>query len=378
MTHFRLFQPLIRNLLLCLLLLVPATVFAQAKRVVLVKCDGLSYEAVDSFVRERDPRTGKSQLPWIDYIFYQQGARLKNFYVRGMSLSAPSWSMLETGQHLQIKGNVEFDRYTLHTYDYLNFIPYVVNTTRGVRVDMPGVEVLDSLGEPLLIDAFPHDERYLTFSLFQRGARFITYQKTLENRFKRAPRELFDEWTMGFGMRDALPEQLTREMIEKLSNPDVRYLDLVLTDFDHAAHHNNDRKSHLIALKQIDNALGQIWTAIRKSPLADDTALVVVSDHGFNSDERVYSQGYNLVKLLGSTAGGGHHVITKRRLLLDYAIKGMNPFVSLITTTTRDSFYLKGQSSSYPTALLDFDGNERASIHLRDSDLNLLHILLQQ
>ena len=41
----------------------------------------------------------------------------------------------------------------------------------------------------------------------------------------------------------------------------------------------------------------------------------------------------------------------------------------------RHSYYLKGQSTSYPTVLLDFDGNERASIHLRDNDLNLLHIL---
>src|SRR6185295_17108650 len=38
----------------------------------------------------------------------------------------------------------------------------------------------------------------------------------------------------------------------------------------------------------------------------------------------------------------------------------------------------KNQSDDYPTALLDFDGNERASLHLRDPDLNLLHILLQQ
>jgi uncharacterized small protein (DUF1192 family) len=50
----------------------------------------------------------------------------------------------------------------------------------------------------------------------------------------------------------------------------------------------------------------------------------------------------------------------------------------LITTTTPESFYLKGQSTEYPTALLDFDGNERASIHLRDSDLNVLHILFQE
>ena len=99
---------------------------------------------------------------------------------------------------------------------------------------------------------------------------------------------------------------------------------------------------------------------------------------GLNSVERIYSQGFNLVKLLGTPAGGGHHVVTKRRLMLDYAIKGLNPFVPYITTTTSDSYYLKKQSNEYPTALLDFDGNERASLQLRDSDLNLPHIILQQ
>ena len=64
--------------------------------------------------------------------------------------------------------------------------------------------------------------------------------------------------------------------------------------------------------------------------------------------------------------------------MLDYSIKGVNPFVPLITTTTPDTYYLKGESTAYPTAMLDFDGNERASLHLRDSDLNMLHILLQQ
>src|SRR6185295_16472045 len=135
---------------------------------------------------------------------------------------------------------------------------------------------------------------------------------------------------------------------------------------------------HLFVLKGMDAIIGQVWTAIQKSDLADETALVLVSDHGFNTDERIYSQGYNLVKLLGSRAGGGHHVVTKRRLMLDYSIKGVNPLVPLITTTTDDTYYLKGESTTYPTAMLDFDGNERASVHLRDSDLNVLHILLQQ
>jgi hypothetical protein len=370
-----------RTLLLAafvLLLVAYPSAVAQPKRLVVIKCDGLPYDRVDQLARQRDPQSGKSVLPWIDHIFYQRGSRLSNFYVRGMSISAPSWSLLETGQHLQIKGNVEFDRYTIRSYDYLNFFPLYVGGIVGARVDMPAVEILDSLGLPLLADAYAHDERYMTFSLFLRGPRYSTLQSGLQNKFLRNPKELFDEWTMGLEFRNVLTDQLVRELVQKLANPKVRYLDLFLADFDHIAHHNNDKQSQTFVLKHMDAVIGQVWTSIQKSPWANETALVLVSDHGFNTDDKVYSQGYNLVKLLGSRAGGGHHVITKRRLLLDYSIKGVNPLVPLITTTTPDSFYLKGESTVYPTAMLDFDGNERASVHLRDSDLNLLHILLQQ
>ncbi|HET8783943.1 MAG TPA: alkaline phosphatase family protein [Pyrinomonadaceae bacterium] len=371
-----------RTLLLAALLLLLVgfgSAVAQPKRLVVIKCDGLPYDMIDRLARQRDPQSGKSVLPWIDHIFYQRGARLSNFYVRGMSLSAPSWSLLETGQHLQIKGNVEFDRYTLRSYDYLNFFPLYIGGIVGARVDMPAVEILDSLGLPLIADAYPHDERYMTFSLFLRGGpRYSTLQSGLQNKFRRPPKELFDEWTMGLEMRNVLMDQLVRELITKLNNPKIRYADLFLADFDHIAHHNNDKESQTFVLKEMDSVIGQVWTAIQKTPQANDTALVLVSDHGFNTDDKIYSQGYNLVKLLGSRAGGGHHVITKRRLMLDYAIKGVNPLVPLITTTTPDSYYLKGESTVYPTAMLDFDGNERASVHLRDSDLNLLHILLQQ
>lgn len=365
-------------ILAAILLFVSFPALAQTKRLVVIKCDGLPYDVVDQAVKQRDPQSGKSVLPWIDHIFYQRGSRLSNFYVRGMSLSAPSWSLLETGQHLQIKGNVEFDRFTLHSYDYLNFFPLYLAGARGQRIDMRAVEVLDSLGLPMLSDAYPHNERYITYSIFLRNPRYSTLQASLQNKFKKSPKELFDEWTMGFEMRSAVTDQLVREVITNLNDPKFQYLDLMMEDFDHVAHHNNDAQSHLFVLKRMDAVIGQVWTAIQKSPLADQTAMVLISDHGVNTDEKVYSQGYNLVKLLGSKAGGGHHVITKRRLMLDYSIKGVNPLVPLITTTTPDTYYLKGESTTYPTAMLDFDGNERASLHLRDSDLNMLHILLKE
>ena len=363
----------------CCLLLFSAPARAQAKRVVVLKVDGLSQAQVERFIDERDPRTGRSVLPWFRHVFYERGTRAANFYVRGMSLSGPSWSMLDTGQHLQIKANVEFDRFTLHSYDYLNFIPFWLGHAGRVRVDMPGAELLDELGIPLLYDSYPYDERHISFQLYQRGARWTTLERSLKNRVTtRTKRELFDEWLTEIDSRAILMEQLEREVIAKLADPRLRYLDFYTTDFDHAAHHNRDRATHLAALRELDATVGRVWTAIQSSPLASETALVLVSDHGTNTDERVYSQGFNVVKLLGSAAGGGHHVITKRRLLNDYAIKGFYPLVPLVHTTTEESFYLKGQSTDYPTALVDFDGNERCAVHVRDSDLNTLHVLLLQ
>ncbi|HSP62296.1 MAG TPA: alkaline phosphatase family protein [Pyrinomonadaceae bacterium] len=351
---------------------------AQARRVVVIKVDGLPYEMVDRFARATDPETGKSRLPWFDHAFYENGTRITNFYVRGMSLSAPSWSLIDTGQHLQIKGNVEFDRDMLHAYDYLNFIPFYARQATGGSVDMPGTEVLDSVGVRLLLDAYDSYERVQGYQLYQRGPRLATLKNASEEHFLKHPALLATEFVSGFEVRNIVIDQTERELEAKLNDPRVRYLDLLAMSFDHTAHHNNDRDSLLEVLRELDALVGRVWTAIEKSPMAAETALIIVSDHGFNTDERVISQGFNLVKLLGSAGGGGHHVITKRRLLLDYSLKGINPLVPPITTTTSQSYYLKGQSSDYPTALLDFDGNERAGLHLRNSDLNMLHILLQQ
>ena len=365
-------------LLFGLTLTVAISTQAQAKRVVIVKVDGLPYDTVDAAVRERDPQTGKSRLPWFDFIFYQNGTRLMNFYVRGMSLSGPSWSLIDTGQHLQIKGNVEFDRYIFHTYDYLNFVPYYFKQAYRGNVDMPGTEVIDWLGLRLLMDSYDNYQRLPASQLYGRGARLGTLQRAGQAAFVKSPIELATEFVVGLDLRGAVFGQYERELIDALSDPRVQYVDLFDMSYDHAAHHTNDDASHLQVLRELDARLGRIWTGIQKSPLASETVFIVVSDHGFNSDPKVLSQGFNLVKLLGSREGGGHHVVTKRRLMLDYAIKGINPFVPPITTTTAQTYYLKGQSTDYPTALLDFDGNERAGLHLRNSDLNQLHILLQQ
>jgi Type I phosphodiesterase / nucleotide pyrophosphatase len=139
----------------------------------------------------------------------------------------------------------------------------------------------------------------------------------------------------------------------------------------------NDESSQLATIKQLDARLGRIWNAIQTSPRAGETVLALVSDHGMNSVSATYSQGYSLVKLFNSAAGGGHHVVTVRHPLTEYKLKGLDPFVSWVVTPSPEATYLRNQND-YPTVSLDPDGNERASVQLRNSDLNAIHILLLQ
>ncbi len=351
----------------------------QPKRLVILKVDGLPGWLVNRTVRERDPTTGKSRLPWIDYIFRQQGAIVDNFYVRGISLSVPSWSLLETGRHLVIHGNVEYDRYTLRPYDYMNAFQFYVSYARSKHVDMPGVEFLDEAGVPLLIDRYAPAQRYQSLELYQRGVEWRTLKESLVRRItSRKPRELLNEWQSGFEVSTGLGEQIERELEAKLADPKVLYLDYFYLDYDHVAHLNNDPATQYAVLKRLDGLAGRMWAAIESSPLARDTIFVLVSDHGMNTDPAVYSQGYSLVDFFNSAAGGGHHVITNRHPLDEYKLKGLDPFVAEVTTPSAHSFYLQDQAEQYPTVLLDLDGNERASIHLRNNNFNELQILLQE
>ena len=351
--------------------------WSAVERVVILKVDGLPFETLDSFVHRKDPYTGKSVLPWIDYLFYKRGTQFRNFYNRGLSLSASSWALLDTGQPSVIKGNLEFDRLTVRAYDYLNMFTHVLKNSTGSPGATPAVQVLDEQGLPLLSDAYPTSERYVSLQLLSRGltanprsaARLFTLQ---------SPKGWFDEWTIGLEGDTLFIDVLKRDLIAKLKEPQIRYLDFLLPEFDHTAHLNREPEALQHALQQIDDAVGAVWSTIEKSAAADRTVLVLLSDHGMNTDPAIYSQGYSLLELFTSARGGGHHVVTNRPPLGDYALKPQPPTLPLITTPSPASYYLKGQSDKYPTMLLDADGNERASIYLRESDLNILQILWQQ
>ncbi len=315
-----------------------------AKRLVIVKVDGLPEDLVEHDI---------DSLPWIKKIFVEHGVVVRNFYVRGISLSAPSWQMLDTGQHMTIRGNAEFDRNSQRVYDYLNFFPFYLGYARSKRLNMPGVEVLDECGIPLLIDRFPPDERYQSMQLYQRGVRWQTLGDSVKARFKRSARQLIDESQTGFNLGTSIFEQEEKELIAALADQKIKYLDYYTDRYDHTAHLTNDPAIQLKVLQHLDALLGRIWTAIQASPLSKETVLAVVSDHGMNSTPGIYSQGYDLVRFLNSPEGGQNAVLTDRHPMDQYKLKGLNPFVSSVRT-----------GDGPPTATLDPDGNERAAIQL--------------
>lgn len=341
---------------------------AETKRLVVVKVDGLSADLLEQNI---------DQLPWMRHVFVERGAWVRNFYVRGISLSAPSWSMLDTGQQMLIRGNAEFDRLIPRVYDYLNFFPFYVGYARSRRVDMPGVEVLDQEGVMLLMDAFEKDQRYQSMQLYQRGVRWETLAGSLRRKVARPVKDLIDASQTGFDMGEGIEWQQERELIAALRDPRIIYLDYFTGDLDHTSHLTSDVASQLSVLKRLDAKVGRIWTAIQGTPLASETTMVLVSDHGINSTPGIYSQGYNLVRFFNSADGGGHHVTSTRHPMSEYKLRGLDPFVSEVITPSEHSFYLRDEKD-WPTAMLDLDGNERASVQLRNSDLNEIQILSQQ
>lgn len=350
----------------------------KPRRIVILKIDGLNADLLYQTMREKDPATGKSLLPWFSHIFEENGTVFENFYTRGISLSAPSWSMLDTGHHTVIRGNVEYDRYTGQTFDYLNFFPFYLGYARSRQVDMPGVEALDRAGIPLLIDAFPFPQVFQSFELFQRGVRWSTLEHVLERRFSSKVLFSMVENTGAPSLDELLARQTEQEIASGLKQPEILYLDFFTGDMDHEGHATNQPGALLDALQRIDALAGRLWTAIQNSPLAEQTLFVAVSDHGMNNVPGVFSQAFSLPDLLNSQQGGAHHVITNRHQLSEFKISGLDPLVHRVITPSTASSYLAGEASRYPTAWLDLDGNERAAVHLRNSDLNKIHILLIQ
>lgn len=232
-------------------------------RIFIVKVDGLNADLLFRTMDEVDRQSGKSKLPWITHVFRENGTVFRNFYTRGISLSAPSWSMLDTGRHTVIRGNVEYDRYTGYVYDYLNFFPFYIGNARTHQEDMPGVQVMDRAGIPLVIDSYAYPEVFQSFQLFQRGVHWGTLQGILgKNLLSKSLLSLVENGS-GPSANELLADQTEKDLLVAMQTPAIRYLDDYTGDLDHEAHATNQPAALLDRLERLDALVGRIWTAIQ-------------------------------------------------------------------------------------------------------------------
>lgn len=365
-----------RYLLLVVILTLASPPSWASHRLVILKFDGLPADFIERFVREENPATGRSYLPWIHRVFYQDGVIFENFYVRGLSESCPSWTMLATGQHQSLKSNVEMDRATGRVEDYLNTILTQIETFIGRRVSPRPVEILDELDIPLLEDAYDFENQRAGLELIRRGTSWLALAKGGKEHFGLSSADdLLLRLLRGADTHSSFDAGNEKHLLDNLPNPQIEYLSAYFTVFDHNVHPDNSPDTLRQVAKTLDGIIGRIYTAVKESPRADDTLLVVVSDHGMNTHSDRYSQGFNLVTYFTRGDWGGHHVLTKRANLHDFQFRSLKFYATSFVNASRDSFYLKGQTQ-YPTLFIDYDGNERAGLHFRNSDVNLLHLLL--
>ncbi len=349
-----------------------------ARRIVLLRFDGLSPELIRRYVEQRNPQTGKSYLPWIQRLFYQEGIVFENFYTRGQSLSGPSWAMLATGRPQPLLSNVEWDRATGRLEDYLNNVLIQYELLRGRRLHARAVEVLDERGAPLLEDLYEPDQKRIGLELIRRGTSWTALARVLQMRFPyRSAEELLAHLLGGPDSHEAFDLANEEHLLANLKDSRFLYLSAFYTLFDHFVHTNNHEELIRELLQRVDRTVGRLYTAIREGPYAEETILILISDHGVTTHPDVYSQGFNLVNYFTRADWGGHHVLTKRANWHDFQFRSVNFLAQGFINPSRESLYLKGQAH-YPTLFLDYDGNERAMLHFRNSDLNLLQLLLQE
>ncbi|MDQ2844398.1 MAG: alkaline phosphatase family protein [Acidobacteriota bacterium] len=165
---------------------------------------------------------------------------------------------------------------------------------RETAKSIAGCRGLDRAGIPLLIDRFPYAQRLRSFQLFQRGVNWMTLKDALLHGF--SSKALFSmlESAQTLSLSSSLSKEEENVLEQGLRGSRLTYLDFFIGDVDHEGHATSDENAMLFVLQQLDAVLGQVWTAIQQGPLAEQTLLVAVSDHGMNNVPGIISQSFSL------------------------------------------------------------------------------------
>ena len=412
-------------LLVPLLLLAALPVFAAdpeespppRPRLIEIKVDGLSPLLLDALMDPDDPaklarlpdpegfrravalfrqQTGQQDLlPNLRRYFYQGGVRTENMVSGTVTLSAVAWSVIDTGQPSVVKRHMTFSRQTGYLRSHLDGFrdTYEFAMRRGRKTS--ALWELDQAGVSLFSDAFQPWRRYETPQIFYR----LTprdYLAGMARAYTLGGHSLSDPWQIirthltrrveGMDYPDFAEEFLATHLAEKILEPDVvageRYDYLsAFFSIDHQHHVDPNPENLVHRLMRLDHRLGRILAAVERSQRRDQTLVAIVSDHGSEYQPGAINLAWPITRMFRTRALGGHTVATV--MAEDAGRVLSNPIPGVDFPRVYESPYSPygkaagpGGEDDYVTAFLDNFGNARAELHLRNNDLNRLHLLL--
>ncbi|MFQ5777489.1 MAG: alkaline phosphatase family protein [Terriglobia bacterium] len=386
-------------------------------RLIQLKVDGLSPLLLDVLMNPDDPEklarlpepeafhraiqlfcleTGREDLvPNLRRFFYDQGVRAENMFSATTTLSSIAWGVIDTGQPSVVKRHMTFNRANGFLRVHLDGFrdTWEFATRRGRKTN--ALWELDQAGVSLFSDAFQPLRRYEVPQIYYR----LTprdYLVGLGKVYLTAGGDPAKPWTIlrGYLARQAGgidyvdfwedfgADLLAAKILELDFSGQERY-DYISGFFtlDHQQHVDPNPENVVQRLMRLDRRIGRVLTAVERSQRRDQTLVVLVSDHGSEYQPGAINLAFPITRIFRQRLFGGHTVITA---MLEEAGRAIsNPFPWLIfphVYESPSSPYRKaagpGGKDGYPTAFFDNFGNARAEAHLRNNDLNRLHLLL--
>ncbi|MBI4462487.1 MAG: alkaline phosphatase family protein, partial [Acidobacteria bacterium] len=342
--------------------------------------------------------TGRRELlPNLRRYFYEQGVRAVEMYSATVTLSSAAWSLIDTGQPTVIKKHMAFSRQNGYLRSHLDGLrdsfEFIFRDARKTNAQWN----LDQAGVSLFSDAFNPLRVYVTPQLLhrQRGSEYINYLKGLTrhwasgghpfsrpfevvgHHFARRVKGMdYPDFTEDF-MADHLAEMLLARDFSGQEQYD--YLSTFFPIVDHQHHVDPNPENIVFRMLRLDRRVGRILAAVERSQRREETIVTLISDHGSEYQPGQINLSFPLTRVFRSPLFGGHTVAT---VMAENSARALTTLPGIDFPRVYESPFSPygkarpGGEDDYVTAFIDNFGNARAEIHLRNNDLNRLHLLL--
>lgn len=386
-------------------------------RLIQIKVDGLSPALVEALINPDNPenlnrlpdpagfrraielwriQAGRQDLvPNLRRYVFEQGVRAERMYSATVTLSTAAWSLIDTGQPTVVKRHMSFSRQSGYLRSHLDAfrdgLEFIIRDSQKTNAQWN----LDQAGVSLFSDAFNPLRVYSTPQIFHRQ-RIFPYLEGMArqwasggHRFSHAGEVIghhLGRRAKGMDYPDFSEDFLASHLADMLLARDFTgrehydYLSVFFSIIDHQQHVDPNPENLVGRMLQLDRRLGRIFEAVERSQRRDETLIVIVSDHGSEYEPGKINLSFPLTKAFRGPLLGGHTVAT---VMSENAARSLMTFFPGLdfprVYESPYSPYGKHQpngSKEYVTAFIDNFGNARAEIHLRNNDLNRLHLLL--